>query len=673
MTGSNRWGTGGNSRHNRKRKFNPQWEEEKRQRARDGFNLLEKPQDVQNRGPPTFPNATEPQLHRVQPGLTRLDTYEDGFELEDTTGQVNWIGAVSHDRNATWGSRVATNNADALAALCTTIQAIGARQNAPTARLAIIFEPEIKGKNHKYDTSTAAESKAQDMAGHSYYPLRATAPTVKPEPMDNTGFSGHHLHALPPDIPHGPRVGNNAPKWQHMKGQGHGPTNGPPAPINGNQDPASANLAQVLAVTPTAPTSAAVRQSAFHSLCANCRHTGHDPRLCPKPDAKYGSVLTCIFCSNTRHSLDDCADFPPNKEFANGVSMGNLSKEVVIAAVQILRLRAARPAVRSDKFFYLEWFQLAQHHGILTSLSLDKPAREYLPWTDAFSIAMAQNPHNPWKECIETAPTKPKEWIKDGLLPYDPAWEGLTLSQVLDFDAKGQLKHLRSVSLGSRERYIFKAGEEITEFSSRQLVRWGLVWPPGCGDMAGFIVLPSEILEAQNRSAILPVKREQDDDGRELHSIPAATTGGVVAAGSGDISQTITTLNHSNGGKWGLGYFLRDEMRPRWNFLVDTVPKGITKYRTGLIQHPLQYDHNDEFETYLVGLLGKRMERDITGSKAPHELPRNLLATLNKEVVEADIEAMIRAGVIRLATADADGRMPDSASISSANATENSS
>jgi len=633
----NRWGTGENSRPNRKRKPNLQREEEKRQRARDGFNMLQKLQDVKNRGPPAFPHVGELQLHRVQPGMVRLDTYMDGFDVEDTTGQVNWIGAVSHDHNPTWGSRVAVNNADALAALCTTIQAIGARENAPIVRLALIFEPDTKETGHKDAVSTVRAGKAWNSEGPSGNPAGFAAPGVKLEPADNTGIFGNRFKAPPLPNPYEPRDGNTA----FEMGKGNGPARGPPASITSERAPSLAYSTQHPAVAPEARAFAAVEPTSCIVVCANCRHQGHEAKFCPKPDSTSGSMFTCMICNDIGHLLDDCPDFLLNKEFAKGVSMGNLSKEMVLTAIKTLHLRATRPAVRSEKFFYLDWLHLAQHHGLLTRF-LDKPAKGYLPWTDSFSLKLASDPHNQWENCIKIDPTNPKEWTKNILLPYDPAWEGLTLGQVLDRHAKGQLKHLRFVSLNSKERILCKAGEEVTEFALRQLVQWGLVWPPKSGEMAGFVVLPSEILEAQKSCTIVPVKREQDDDGMEPDNIPATTTGGVVVAGSGYMSQTITTLNHGDGETWGIGPFLRDEMRPRWNFLAGRVQKGIIKYRQGWIQHPHQYDRNDEFETYLMKLLEQRIKRDATGAKAPVELPRNLLATLNAEVVEADIDAMIR-------------------------------
>lgn len=118
-----------------------------RQRARDAYKLLENIQDVKSRGGPAFPPATEGQLHHVQAGFAQLETYQDGFNLDGPTGQVNWIGAVSHVNSATWGSRVALDNADALAALLSTMQAIGARENAPIVRRAMIFESDTEENN----------------------------------------------------------------------------------------------------------------------------------------------------------------------------------------------------------------------------------------------------------------------------------------------------------------------------------------------------------------------------------------------------------------------------------------------------------------------------------------------------------------------------------------------
>lgn len=76
-----------------------------------------------------------------------------------------------------------------------------------------------------------------------------------------------------------------------------------------------------------------------------------------------------------------------------------------------------------------------------------------------------------------------------------------------------------------------------------------------------------------------------------------------------------------------------------------------------------------------MNLLGVRIKRDSTGAKAPAELPRNLLATLNTEVVKgatlntevvkADLDAMMRAGVIK----GADVPTPESTAHNSANAT----
>lgn len=150
MSGSpgdrNRPGAGGDSHPNKKRKFDLESDEGQRQRARDAYKLLENIQDVKSRGGPAFPPATEGQLHHVQAGFSQLETYQDGFNLDGPTGQVNWIGAVSHVNSATWGSRVALDNADALAALLSTMQAIGARENAPTVRLAMIFESDTEGK-----------------------------------------------------------------------------------------------------------------------------------------------------------------------------------------------------------------------------------------------------------------------------------------------------------------------------------------------------------------------------------------------------------------------------------------------------------------------------------------------------------------------------------------------
>lgn len=49
----------------------------------------------------------------------------------------------------------------------------------------------------------------------------------------------------------------------------------------------------------------------------------------------------------------------------------------------------------------------------------------------------------------------------------------------------------------------------MTEFAAGQLVQWGLVWPLESGEMAGYIVLPSEILKAQQHTPIVvPVKME---------------------------------------------------------------------------------------------------------------------------------------------------------------------
>lgn len=51
-----------------------------------------------------------------------------------------------------------------------------------------------------------------------------------------------------------------------------------------------------------------------------------------------------------------------------GVFMQNISKAGVQTVVQFLRLRAARPAVRSEKFFYLDWLYLAKVHGLLNKV-----------------------------------------------------------------------------------------------------------------------------------------------------------------------------------------------------------------------------------------------------------------------------------------------------------------
>lgn len=207
MSGSlgdqNRRGTGGDSRPNKERKFDLDSDERQRQRACDAYKLLENIQDVKNRGGPAFPPATEGQLHHVQAGFAQLNTHQDGFNLDGPTGQVNWIGAVSHVNNATWGSRVALNNPDVLAALCTTMQAIGARENA-TAKVA----------------------------------AAATAPQ----------------------------------------------------------------------------STAAGYESSRRIICANCRHPGHKAALCPKPDAEFGAMFTCMVCNDARHHLDNCPDFAPNKE-----------------------------------------------------------------------------------------------------------------------------------------------------------------------------------------------------------------------------------------------------------------------------------------------------------------------------------------------------------------------
>lgn len=88
--------------------------------------------------------------------------------------------------------------------------------------------------------------------------------------------------------------------------------------------------------------------------------------------------------------------------------MGSLSKEVVKSTVNTLPLRTGRPAVRSKKFFCLDWLHLAQTHGLLTKF-LEKPAKFYLPWTNSFSIQLAKAPYNPWEKGIKAAPTKAKE------------------------------------------------------------------------------------------------------------------------------------------------------------------------------------------------------------------------------------------------------------------------
>lgn len=206
----------------------------------------------------------------------------------------------------------------------------------------------------------------------------------------------------------------------------------------------------------------------------------------------------------------------------------------------------------------------------------------------------------------------------------------------------------------------------MTEFAAGQIVQWGLVWPLESGEMAGYIVLPSEILKAQQHTPIVvPVKTEWDDDSMMQDSIPASANGGVVVTDSPYVSQTITTLNHDNGETWGVGPFLRAEMCPTWDLHVEMVQKSIIKYRNGLIQHPTQYDRNLKIESYIMNLLDVRIKRDSTGAKAPAELPRNLLATLNTEVVKADLDAMMRAGVIK----GADVPTPDSTAHNSANAT----
>lgn len=66
-----------------------------------------------------------------------------------------------------------------------------------------------------------------------------------------------------------------------------------------------------------------------------------------------------------------------------------------------------------------------------------------------------------------------------------------------------------------------------------------------------------------------------------------------------------------------------------------------------------------------MNLLDVRIKNDSTGAKAPAELLHNLLATLNTEVVKADLDAMMRAGVIK----GADVPTPDSTAHNSANAT----
>lgn len=124
--------------------------------------------------------------------------------------------------------------------------------------------------------------------------------------------------------------------------------------------------------------------------------------------------------------------------------------------------------------------------------------------------------------------------------------------------------------------------------------------------------------------------------------------GGVWECGDvawGLIGVVLHDMNcYGDGEKWGLGPLQRDEMQPRWNLLMSKVHKGIIKYRMGLIQYPFTYDSTDEFETHLMKLLEERLQRDATGAKVPVELPRNLLATFNEEVVEVDINAIIRSG-----------------------------
>lgn len=235
MSGSpgdrNRPGAGGDSHPNKKRKFDLDSDEGQRQRARDAYKLLENIQDVKSRGGPAFPPATEGQLHHVQVGFAQLETYQDGFNLDGPTGQVNWIEAVSHVNSATWGSRMALDNADALAALLSTMQAIGARENAPTVRLAMIFESDTEGNNHNNnDASTAAAGKPQNVAG----PSNNTSGMSGPSNSNRFGVKDTPFMGPPPigPHPHGLRDGSNAPQQSQQSQQGKATSipRGPPAP-----------------------------------------------------------------------------------------------------------------------------------------------------------------------------------------------------------------------------------------------------------------------------------------------------------------------------------------------------------------------------------------------------------------------------------------------------------
>ncbi|KAK1834447.1 hypothetical protein QBC39DRAFT_431513 [Podospora conica] len=213
----------GNSRAHKKRKADQKLDQ-RRQRAARELDLLVPVKDAQGLGAPDFPPVDTPQLHRLAPGSVGSYTYRDGFKLVGVPNPVNWVGAVDHGTSPMWASRVAVNNPEALAALATSLQAIGAKEQGTTARLVVVFEPaDSTRSNSNASASTAGARLHQNVAGPSANPFGgpgssfrhngAAPPAFKREPEE------HSFARSPPGVKREPEGYHFRPAAPVVKGE----------------------------------------------------------------------------------------------------------------------------------------------------------------------------------------------------------------------------------------------------------------------------------------------------------------------------------------------------------------------------------------------------------------------------------------------------------------------
>ena len=150
---------------------------------------------------------------------------------------------------------------------------------------------------------------------------------------------------------------------------------------------------------------------------------------------------------NTKlHSLDSCEGYASK-------DLPRLSDDEVVALYKMHVFgRAKMPAIRSERFFWLDCLEEAAKRNVIPN-ALGRLAAVELPWSDDYARHVASLRPNDPELSGNPSPAQlcavedPAGFWK--LLPADPFWAKKTVADVVADHANGKLEHLRWASFKS--------------------------------------------------------------------------------------------------------------------------------------------------------------------------------------------------------------------------------